>query len=85
MIDEDCYIKGTYEDESYDPCGAFVYGKFGHDDIEDIDDEYDWDEAGENDFYNETWVESLNDLATDLEVSYIEYLEDRTQNPDLYE
>ena len=84
-IDEDCYLKGTYEDESYDPCGAFIYGKFEHDDIEDIDDEYDWDEADENDFYNETWVDSLNDLATDLEVSYIEYLEDRKENPDLYE
>ena len=85
MIDEDCYIKGTYEDESYDPCGAFVYGKFGHDDIEDIDEEYDWDAADEDDFYTESWHESLYELETDLEVSYIEYLEDRKENPDLYE
>ena len=84
-IDEDCYIKGTYEDESYDPCGAFVYGKFEYEDMEDYDDVYDWDAADEDDFYNETWVESLNDLSTDLEVAYIEYLEDIKENPDLYE
>ena len=84
-IDEDCYIIGTYEDESYDPCGAFVYGKFDYDDMEDIEDEYDWDEADEDDMYNERWTDSLYELQTDLEVSYIEYLEDRLQNPDLYE
>ena len=85
IIDEDCYIMGTYEDESYDPCGAFVYGKFDYDDIEDIEDEYDWDEADENDMYNERWTDSLYELQTDLEVSYIGYVEDRIQNPELYE
>jgi hypothetical protein len=84
-IDEDCYIKGTYEDESYDPCGAFVYGKFDHDDIEDIEDEYDWDEADEDDFYNERWSDSLLELENDLEESYIAYLKDREDNPEHYE
>jgi hypothetical protein len=84
-IDEDCYLKGTYEDESYDPCGAFVYGKFDHDDVEDIDEEYDWETAEEDDFYNESWVESLNDLASDLEESYLSFLEDRLENPGDYE
>ena len=74
-IDEDCYLKGTYEDESYDPCGAFVYGKFDHDDVEDIAEEYDWETAEEDDSYNESWVESLNDLASDLEESYLAFLE----------
>lgn len=84
-IDEDCYIKGTYEDESYDPSGAFVYGKFGHDDIEDTEDEYDWDEADEDDFYNERWSDSLLELENDLEESYLEYLKDREENPEHYE
>ena len=35
-IKEDCYICGTYEDESMDPCGAFIYAK-DYDDIEDYD------------------------------------------------
>ena len=31
-IKEDCYILGTYEDEGYDPIGAFIYSK-DYDDI----------------------------------------------------
>lgn len=84
-IDEDCYLKGTYEDESYDPCGAFIAGKFDYDDMEDIDEEYDWEVYEEDDMYNENWVESLNELASDLEIAYIDYIEDRKQNPHEYE
>lgn len=84
-IDEDCYIRGNYEDESYDPCGAFVYGKFDYDDIEDIDEEYDWDEADEDEFYTENWHDQLLELENDVVNAYIEYLEDRTQNPQDYE
>ena len=84
-IDENCYITGTYEDESYDPSGAFVYGKFGYDDIEEYDEEYDWDEADEDDFYNERWSEQLLELERDVERAYFEYLEDRKNNPQDYE
>ena len=84
-IDEDCYLKGTYEDESYDPCGAFVYGEFEYDDMEDTEEVYDWDESDEDDFYNERWSDSLLELETDLEIAYIEYLEDRKKNPQDYE
>lgn len=85
MIDVDCYLKGIYEDESYDPCGAFIVGKYDYDDIEDNDEEYDWDESNEDDMYNENWVESLNDMATNLEIAYIEYIKDREDNPEDYE
>ena len=85
LIDEDCYIKGTYEDESYDPCGAFVAGKYDYDDMEDTDETYDWDLHEEDDFYNESWVEELNDMADNLEIAYIEYLKDREDNPEDYE
>lgn len=84
-IDENCYITGTYEDESYDPSGAFVYGKFEYDDIEDYDEEYDEDASYEDDFYNEKWQESLVELEKDLEKAYIEYLKDREENPQDYE
>jgi hypothetical protein len=84
-IDSECYIVGTYEDEGYDPCGAFVYGKFDYDDMEDYDEEYDWEEAEEDDFYNETWSDQLLELQNDLEKAYLEYLEDRTNNPRDYE
>ena len=84
-IDPTCYIKGTYEDESYDPCGAFVYGEFEYDDMEDYDEVYDWDEADEDDFYNESWFEQLFQLENDLEKAYLEYLQDRKDNPQDYE
>ena len=83
-IDEDCYIRGTYEDESYDPSGAFVYGKFDYDDMEDLDEEYDWDEADEDDFYNENWTDACMDLENDVVNAYLEYLEDREKNPEDY-
>ena len=85
MVDVDCYLKGIYEDESYDPSGAFIVGKYDYDDIEDTDEEYDWDESNEDDMYNENWVESLNDMATNLEIAYIEYIKDREDNPEDYE
>lgn len=84
-IDENCYITGTYEDESYDPSGAFVYGKFEYDYIEDYNEEYDKDESYEDDFYNEKWTASLAELEIDLEKAYIEYLKDREENPQDYE
>jgi hypothetical protein len=84
-VDPKCYIKGTYEDESYDPCGAFVAGEFDYDDMEDYDEEYDWDAAEEDDFYNENWVDQLNQLKDELESAYLEHLEDRIKNPQDYE
>ena len=83
-IDEDCYIKGTYEDESYDPCGAYIYAK-DYDDIEDYDDVFDWDEYEEDDFYLENFHEELFRLERDIEMAYFEYLSDRKANPQDYE
>ena len=83
-IDEDCYIKGNYEDESYDPCGAFVYGKFDYDDMEDYDEEYDWDAAEEDDFYTEKWHDEIHELEESLEQAYLDYLQDRKDNPEDY-
>ena len=84
-IDPECHIVGNYEDESYDPCGAFVYGKFDYDDMEDYDEEYDWDEAEEDDFYTEKWHDEIYQLERDVETAYIDYLSDRIANPQDYE
>lgn len=84
-VDPDCYISGTYEDESYNPSGAFVYGKFNYEELEDTDEDYDWDEAEEDDFYAENWHESLNDMQSSLVTSYLDYVEDVENNPEEYE
>lgn len=79
-IKEDCYIMGTYEDETYDPMGAFVYAK-GFDDIEDYDDEIDFDRMWDDDEYRDELWEEVNQMARDIE-SY--YLEDKAENPENY-
>ena len=84
-IDPECYIVGSYEDESYDPCGAFVYGKFDYDDMEDYDEVFDWDEADEDDFYTEKWHDEIYQLERDVEKAYLDYLQDRKDNPEDYE
>ena len=83
-IKEDCYIHGSYEDESMDPSGAFLYAK-DWDDIEDYDEEYDWDKDGEDDFYREKWHDEIYKLERDIENAYLEYLEDKKNNPEDYE
>ena len=85
QIDEDCYLVGSYEDESYDPSGAFVYGRFEYDDMEDYDEPFDWDEYEEDDFYTERWHDEIFELENDLEMAYFEYLSDRQANPQDYE
>ena len=72
-IKEDCYILGTYEDESYDPMGAFLYAK-DWEDIEDLDEEIDEDKIWEDDFYTEDLREKTSKLQYDIEEAYLEFL-----------
>jgi hypothetical protein len=76
-IDEKCYISGTYEDETYDPSGAFVYGAYDFEEMEDQDEVYDHDEAEEDEFYEETWHDQLNEMKQNLIDLYFEFLEDK--------
>lgn len=75
-IKEDCYILGTYEDESYDPMGAFLYAK-DWDDIEDLDEEIDEDKIWEDDFYTEDLREKTSKLQYDIEEAYLEFLNEK--------
>lgn len=81
---EDCYLVGTYEDESYSPIGAFVFGK-DYDDIEDFDEEVDTDRMWDDDDYRESIFDELNYHKESLESGFIEYLVDRKNNPQDYE
>lgn len=76
-IKPDCYISATYEDESYDPMGAFILAKdhFGGEylDMEDLDEEIDYDKLWEDDEYRESLYDNLNELSDALEESYINY------------
>jgi len=78
-IDNDIIIRGTYEDESYDPSGAFVYAGTDYDDMEDLDEEYDWDEAEEDDFYTENWHDMLAELEQSLVDAYLEFKDEEAE------
>jgi len=84
IIDEECFICGTYEDESYDPMGAFLYAK-DWDDIEDLDEVIDYDRIWEDDDYREGLQYSNNDLCDSIIEAYKEYLKDKEENPSHYE
>lgn len=79
---EDSYIVGTYEDESYNPMGAFVFGK-DYDDVEDYE-EVDEEKMWEDDDYRDDVYSEIELLKENLEDSYIEYLIDKKNNPEDY-
>jgi hypothetical protein len=75
-LDKNIYLTGTYEDESLEPMGAFVYGhKF--DDIEDLDVEIDHDRWWEEDDYRDGVYEELYELRDNLYEGYLEVMRDR--------
>ena len=83
-IKEDCYLIGTYEDEGYDPVGAFLYAK-DYDDIEDLDHAYDPQDLWEDDILRDKMWDENSQLQKDIESAYEEYLEDKKNNPEDYE
>ena len=83
-IKSDCYISGTYEDESYDPCGAFIYAG-DYNDIEDWDAEFDWDKYEEEDGLNDDeWRDAYMSLESELVEVYLDYVRDKAENPEDY-
>lgn len=79
-INEDVYLSGMFEDESFDPCGAFVYGIGGYSDVEELEeDEIDYQRLQEDPDYMNEIVEMLVQLENDMIVMYREYLKDLEQ------
>jgi hypothetical protein len=83
-IHRDCYLLGSYEDESYEPMGAFVYDLY-YDDIEDLDEEIDHDRMWEEDDYLESLHDKVDELKQDIERAYLDDLQNRIDNPSDYE
>lgn len=83
-LHRDCYLLGSYEDESYEPMGAFVYDLY-YDDIEDLDEEIDHDRIWEEDDYIESLHDMVGELKEDIERAYLDDLQNRIDNPQDYE
>ena len=70
-INKDVVLYGTYEDESWEPMGAFVYA-YDYDDIEDYDEEVEVEEMLQDEDYR---YEVMNDLREHRDAMYEAYLE----------
>jgi hypothetical protein len=75
FIGGDVVVYGTYEDESYDPIGAFVYA-VDYDDIEDYE-EVELERILEDDDYMESMYDGLYQLRDSLYESYLEVIDER--------
>lgn len=71
---EDVYIAGLYEDESFDPIGAFCYG-YGFGQAVDLEDEIDTELMIEDVSYFDSIQEKLNDLKSELVSELNDYRE----------
>jgi hypothetical protein len=71
QINKDIIVYGTYEDESWEPMGAFVYAD-DYDDIEDYDDEVDVDDMLNDEEYR---YHVMNDLYEHRDMMLEAYLE----------
>jgi len=70
-------VVGTFEDESYDPSGGFLYAK-DYDDYEVLDD-IDFDRLWEEEDYQEEVLDTIGALPDEMIRWYDEYLEDLKQ------
>jgi hypothetical protein len=53
--------------------------------MEDYEEPFNWEEYEEDDFYLENYHDGLHQLTKELEEVYLEYLQDRINNPEEYE
>lgn len=82
QINNEVVLSGTYEDESLDPIGAFIYAK-DYDDIEDFDIEVDFDKYWDDDEYKESIYDELLEHKNGLYQVYLETIEDRKNEENL--
>jgi hypothetical protein len=70
-INKDVVVYGSYEDESWEPMGAFVYAD-DYDDIEDYDEEVEFEDMLNDEEYR---YEVMNDLHEHRDAMYESYLQ----------
>lgn len=77
-INQDIIVYGTYEDESFEPIGAFVYG-YDYDDIEDYDDEVDAERMLTDEEYRYEIMDYLYEHRDSLYESYLQVKKEREE------
>jgi hypothetical protein len=76
-FDKNIVAYGTYEDESYSPIGAFVFG-FDYDDIEDYD-EVDGQRMWDDEDYMYQIMDELHDHRDSMYEAYLEVKKEREE------
>jgi len=75
QIDSSVVLVGTYEDETNEPMGAFVFG-YQYSDYEDLEVEIDFDRWDDDDEYRDEIYGELDSLMDDLYDGYLQSMED---------
>ena len=78
-INKDIIVYGTYEDESWEPMGAFVYA-YDYDDIEDYDDEVDVDDMLNDEEYRYQVMNDLYEHRDMLLEAYLQVKQEREED-----
>lgn len=78
-INEDIVIYGTYEDESYNPMGAFIYA-YDYEDIEEYDEEVEFEAMLEDDDYKYQIMDEIREMRDNMYEIYIEVKNEREED-----
>lgn len=78
-INKEIIVYGTYEDESYEPIGAFVYAD-DYDDIEDYDDDIEVEEMLNDEEYRYEIMNNLYEHRDMMLESYLEVKKEREED-----
>jgi hypothetical protein len=76
ILGDDVVLYGTYEDESYNPIGAFVFAK-DYEDMEDLYDDLDGEQMFDDEEYRDEIYQELNSYRDEL---YERYLRIKQEN-----
>lgn len=80
-INRDIVIYGTYEDESYNPMGAFIYA-YDYEDIEDYDEEVDFNDMLDDEDYKYQVMDEIRELRDYMYETYLEVKKEREEEND---
>jgi hypothetical protein len=78
-INKDIIVYGTYEDESYEPMGAFVYAD-DYDDIEDYDDDVEVEDMLNDEEYRYQVMKDLYEHRDMMLEAYLEVKKEREED-----
>ena len=83
ITNHDTFISGVFEDESFDPCGAFCYGVDDYHDVEELEEgEIDFERLWDDEDYYQQVIEYLIELQNKMIVWYRVFQKDSEQSED---